>query len=101
MNVKNAKNIRQVTCIGGGPIGGGWSAHFLARGYRVTTYLHEASEEAALRRLLSTAMVQARNSGVRRFFLGATPAGFRLYEGLGFKTVCSARVWVSGETHQA
>jgi N-acetylglutamate synthase-like GNAT family acetyltransferase len=52
-------------------------------------------------RLLSAAMVQARNSGVRRFFLGATPAGFRLYEGLGFKTVCSARVWVSGETHQA
>ena len=53
------------------------------------------------RRLLSTAMVEARDSGVRRFFLGATPAGFRLYEGLGFKTVCSARVWVSGETHQA
>ena len=53
------------------------------------------------RRLLSTAMVQARNSGIRRFFLGATPAGFRLYEGLGFATVCSARVWVSGETHQA
>lgn len=52
-------------------------------------------------RLLSTAMVQARMSGVRRFFLGATPAGFRLYERLGFKTVCSARVWVSGETHQA
>ena len=51
-------------------------------------------------RLLSTAMVQARNRGVRRFFLGATPAGFRLYEGLGFETVCSARVWVSGETHQ-
>ena len=53
------------------------------------------------RRLLSTAMVQARDSGTRRFFLGATPAGFRLYEGLGFETVCSARVWVSGETHQA
>lgn len=52
-------------------------------------------------RLLSTAMVQARNNGIRRFFLGATPAGFRLYEGLGFETVCSARVWVSGETHQA
>jgi len=52
-------------------------------------------------RLLSTAMVQARNSGTRRFFLGATPAGYRLYEGLGFKTVFSARVWVSGETHQA
>jgi len=52
-------------------------------------------------RLLSTAMVQARDSGARRFFLGATPAGFRLYESLDFRTVCSARVWVSGETHQA
>ena len=52
-------------------------------------------------RLLSTAMVQARNNGARRFFLGATPAGYRLYEGLGFETVCSARVWVSGDTHQA
>ncbi len=53
------------------------------------------------RRLLSAAMVLTRNIGIRRFFLGATPAGYRLYEGLGFKTVCSARVWVAGETHQA
>ncbi len=52
-------------------------------------------------RLLSAAMVEARNRGTRRFFLGATPAGFRLYEKLGFKTVCSTRIWVSGETHQA
>lgn len=53
------------------------------------------------KRLLSTAMAQARQAGARRFFLGATPAGFSLYEGLGFTTVCEARVWVSGETHQA
>lgn len=52
-------------------------------------------------RLLSTAMAQARNYKIRRFFLGATPAGYRLYEKLGFETVCTARVWVSGETHQA
>lgn len=52
-------------------------------------------------RLLSTAMAQARQNGVRRFFLGATPAGYRLYEKLGFETVCTARVWVSGQTHQA
>ena len=52
-------------------------------------------------RLLSTAMAQARECGARRFFLGATPAGYRLYERLGFETVCSARVWASGETHQA
>jgi ribosomal protein S18 acetylase RimI-like enzyme len=53
------------------------------------------------RRLLSTVMVQARNKGIRRFFLGATPTGCRLYEKLDFETVCTARVWVSGETHQA
>lgn len=52
-------------------------------------------------RLLTTAMAQARSNGIRRFFLGATPAGYRLYEKLGFETVCTARVWVSGETHQA
>ena len=46
-------------------------------------------------------MVEAREQGCRRFFLGATPAGYRLYEGLNFKTLFSARVWVSGETHQA
>lgn len=52
-------------------------------------------------RLLSAAMVEARNRGTRRFFLGATPVGFRLYERLGFTTVCSTRIWVSGVTHQA
>jgi GNAT superfamily N-acetyltransferase len=52
-------------------------------------------------RLLSTVMAQARKNGIRRFFLGATPAGCRLYEKLGFETVCTTRVWVSGETHQA
>lgn len=52
-------------------------------------------------RLLSTAMAQARNNQIRRFFLGATPAGYRLYEKLGFVTVCTTRAWVSGETHQA
>ncbi len=44
-----------MTNIGGGPIGGGWSAHFLAQGYQVTTYLHDGAEEAPLRRLVETA----------------------------------------------
>ena len=52
-------------------------------------------------RLLSTAMARAREGGARRFFLGATPAGYRLYEKLGFRDVCATRVWVSGVTHQA
>lgn len=53
------------------------------------------------RRLLSTAMAKARSQGGRRFFLGATPAGYRLYEILGFETRVTATVWVAGETSQA
>ena len=47
--------VRQVTTIGAGPIGGGWSAHFLAKGYDVTCYLHDPAEEAQLMSLLDTA----------------------------------------------
>lgn len=53
------------------------------------------------RQLLSTAIAEARRQGARNFFLGATPAGYRLYESLGFETRVSATVWVSGETSQA
>lgn len=52
------------------------------------------------RRLLSTAIAEARLQSASRFYLGATPAGYRLYESLGFTTVTTAKVWASGETHQ-
>jgi ribosomal protein S18 acetylase RimI-like enzyme len=53
------------------------------------------------RRLLSTALAETRRQGARRFFLGATPAGYRLYESMGFATRVVTKVWASGETHQA
>jgi GNAT superfamily N-acetyltransferase len=53
------------------------------------------------RRLLSTALAQARTQGARRFFLGATPAGDRLYKSMGFATRVVTTVWAAGETHQA
>jgi ribosomal protein S18 acetylase RimI-like enzyme len=52
------------------------------------------------RRLLSTAMAQVREQGVARFYLGATPAGYRLYESLGFATRVVTKVWAWGESHQ-
>ena len=52
-------------------------------------------------RLLSTVISQQRNNKFRRFFLGSTPVGYHLYKKLGFETVCLARIWVSGEAHQA
>ncbi|MFT6696966.1 MAG: carnitine 3-dehydrogenase, partial [Paracoccaceae bacterium] len=47
--------ITRVTSIGGGPIGGGWAAHFLARGYDVTIYLHDVAEVPAFEAILDTA----------------------------------------------
>jgi carnitine 3-dehydrogenase len=67
---KDPRDVRRVTNIGGGPIGGGWSAHFLARGYDVTTYLHDAAEEVPLRRLVETAWKSLEAIGLAE---GATP----------------------------
>ncbi|MDG1935400.1 MAG: 3-hydroxyacyl-CoA dehydrogenase NAD-binding domain-containing protein [Paracoccaceae bacterium] len=49
------QSITRVTSIGGGPIGAGWTAHFLAHGYHVNAYIHDDSERAAFRAILQTA----------------------------------------------
>jgi len=58
------QDVVNITCIGGGPIGAGWSAWFLARGYTVTAYIHEMSEEASLRSLIDTAWVSLESLGL-------------------------------------
>jgi GNAT superfamily N-acetyltransferase len=52
------------------------------------------------RRLLTTAMREAATRSVRRFYLGATPAGKPLYDRLGFATQLVTQVWASGESGQ-
>ncbi len=47
--------VTRITSIGAGPIGGGWSTYFLAKGYDVTAYVHDVSEEAPLRALIDNA----------------------------------------------
>ncbi len=58
------ENVKRVTCLGAGPIGGGWAAFFLAQGYHVTSYLHAASEYDALMRLLDTAWASLEQIGL-------------------------------------
>ncbi|OKI00607.1 3-hydroxybutyryl-CoA dehydrogenase [Streptomyces sp. CB02923] len=48
-------SVRRVACIGAGVIGGGWVAHFLARGYDVTAWDPAPDAEDKLRRLVSAA----------------------------------------------
>ena len=47
--------VTHVTSIGAGPIGAGWAAHFLARGYHVTAYIHHMDEESQFMSVVNTA----------------------------------------------
>ncbi|WP_030612454.1 3-hydroxyacyl-CoA dehydrogenase NAD-binding domain-containing protein [Streptomyces sclerotialus] len=49
------EDVRKVACIGAGVIGGGWVAHFLARGYDVTAWDPADDAEEKLRRLVAAA----------------------------------------------
>jgi len=57
--------VERIASIGGGPIGGGWTAHFLARGFDVASYLHDPSEEQAFRRIVETAWVSLEALGLQ------------------------------------
>lgn len=56
--------VKRVASIGGGPIGAGWAAHFLARGYDVTGYLHAMKEEDGYRKILDTAWISLESMGL-------------------------------------
>jgi carnitine 3-dehydrogenase len=60
----DAKLVTRVASLGAGPIGGGWTAHFLARGYDVTAYLHDKSETSSFMSILETAWVSLVDLGL-------------------------------------
>ena len=58
------KSVTRISSLGAGPIGGGWTAHFLARGYDVTAYLHDERETDAFMSILNTAWVSLIDLGL-------------------------------------
>ncbi|MFI0814982.1 3-hydroxyacyl-CoA dehydrogenase NAD-binding domain-containing protein [Streptomyces sp. NPDC021098] len=62
--------VRRVACIGAGVIGGGWVAHFLARGYDVTAWDPAPDAETKLRRLVDAAWPALEQIGLAE---GASP----------------------------
>ena len=57
-------SVKAITSIGAGPIGGGWTAHFLAQGYNVNAYLHSENEIKAFKSILQTAWVSLSELGL-------------------------------------
>ncbi|MFC7984198.1 3-hydroxyacyl-CoA dehydrogenase NAD-binding domain-containing protein [Streptomyces sp. NPDC057336] len=49
------EDVRRVACVGAGVIGGGWVAHFLARGYDVTAWDPAPDAGQKLRRMVDAA----------------------------------------------
>ncbi len=56
--------VTTVATIGAGPIGAGWAAHFLARGYDVKAYIHDVAEEGVFRKILDTGWVSLEGLGL-------------------------------------
>ena len=88
---RDGKILSTVTVTRHGEVIGVWAmgTHVDAQGQKIG------------KALLSRVMVAARQAGATAFFLGATPAGFPLYQRLGYETLYTANIWVRGETHQA
>ena len=70
MSRPGPEEVRTVTCVGAGVIGGGWVAHFLARGYRVVAWDPAEDAEARLRHLVTAAWPALTDLGLAE---GASP----------------------------
>ena len=78
------EEVRCVASLGGGPIGGGWTAFFLARGYDVCSYLHDAAEEKRFRGIVGTAWRSLEALGLdERASLDRLRVSFDLAEAVG------------------
>ena len=59
-------SVIRVTSIGAGPIGAGWAAHFLARGYDVCAYIHDPKERESFDSILDTAWISLSALGLEK-----------------------------------
>ncbi len=63
MSLKDYKKVKNIASLGGGPIGGGWSAFFLSQGYNVKAYLHDKKETEQFTKIIDTAWISLKELG--------------------------------------
>ena len=66
MEFQNIENVKNISSIGGGPIGGGWTAFFLSKGYNVKSYLHEPKEKEMFMKIVKTAWKSLKKLGLTK-----------------------------------
>ena len=80
MNARIAPgSVRRVACVGAGVIGGGWVAHFLARGYQVTAWDPASDAADKLARLVEAAWPALAELGLAE---GASQANLTVVDSL-------------------
>lgn len=62
--LKSLNEVKLVTSLGAGPIGGGWTAHYLAQGFKVNAYLHSEEEIDIFNSIVKTAWVSLTDLGL-------------------------------------
>ena len=66
MDFLNIEKVKNISSIGGGPIGGGWTAFFLSKGYNVKSYLHEPKEKEMFMKIVKTAWKSLKKLGLTK-----------------------------------
>ena len=57
MSLVDISSVKTVCSIGGGPIGAGWAAFFLAKGFLVKAYIHSEKEKEEFLSMIDTAWI--------------------------------------------
>ena len=66
MDFLKIEKVKNISSIGGGPIGGGWTAFFLSKGYNVKSYLHEPKEKEMFMKIVKTAWKSLKKLGLTK-----------------------------------
>jgi len=61
---KAIEKVTTITSLGGGPIGAGWAAHFLARGYKVKSFIYKNDERKIYNKIIKTAWKSLKEIGI-------------------------------------
>ena len=56
--------VTTISSLGGGPIGAGWAAHFLSKGFKVKSYIHDIEEKSSYETIIKTAWKSLKEMGL-------------------------------------